>query len=192
MPVSNKLAGRAQALVVFALATTAVQASAQAADAQTSLQTALQTARDDVADTAAALRRVNVETKKACDEADVADEQLLQEGRSPSPLTQSLAMGARLKRELCVQWNSTQEQTRLQLDAARSVLRQVAAGPVQPALAASSQNTAPRVTRADPSPAQLRNIITDAQSAQEAVEVERKAVQGLYDRVDSATKRLWR
>ena len=83
MPVSNKLAGRAQALVVFALATTAVQASAQAADAQA----ALQLARDDVADTAAALRRVNVETKKACDEADAADEQLLQEGRSPSPLT---------------------------------------------------------------------------------------------------------
>ena len=79
----------------------------------------------------------------------------------------------------------------MQSDVARSVLRQVA-GPVQPALAVSCANTAPSVTRGDPSPAQLRNIITDAQSAQEAVEVERKAVQGLYDRVDSATKRLWR
>ena len=187
MSVSNRVAGRAQALVVFALATTAVQASAQAADAQA----ALQTARDDVADTAAALRRVNVETKKACEDADPADEQLLKEGRSPSPLTQSLAKAARLKRELCVQLSSSQEQAQLQSDVARSVLRQVA-GPVQPALAMSCANTAPSVTRGDPSPAQLRNIITDAQSAQEAVEVERKAVQGLYDRVDSATKRLWR
>ena len=104
MPVSNKLAGRAQALFVFALATTAVPASAQAADAQT----VLQTARDNVVDAGAALRRVNVETKKACEDADATDEQLLKEGRSPSPLTQSLAKAARLKRELCVQLSSSQ------------------------------------------------------------------------------------
>ena len=184
MPVSNKLAGRAQAVFAFALATTAVQASAQAADAQA----VLQTARDEVVAAGAALRRFNVETKKACDDADAADDQLLKEGRSPSPLTQSLAKAALLKRELCGQWKSSKEEAQSQSDAARSALRQVAAEPVRPASAATNPITAPSVTRADPSPAQLRNIITDAQSAQETVEIERKAVQGLYDRVDSATK----
>ena len=115
MPVSNRVAERAQALFVFALATAAVQTQAQAADPQRMLEAA----RDTVVANEAALRRVIAETKKACDDADAADDQLLKEGRSPSPLTQSLAKAALLKRELCGQWKSSKEQAQSQSDAAR-------------------------------------------------------------------------
>ena len=98
----------------------------------------LEAARDAVVAIETALRRVIVESKKACDDADAADDQPLKEGRSPSPLTRP--------------------------------------------------NTAPSVTGADPSPAQLCAIITDAQSAQAALDKERTAVKGVYDRVDSARK----
>lgn len=153
------------------------------------LQPGLEAARDDVVAAEIELRKSADGTKQACDEADSADDQLLKEGRLPSTFTQTLAKAAQVKRDLCDQWKALREKAQERADLARKQLRQVAAA-AKPSVEVPAPIVIMRGAANSPPPAQidLQTIVAQALEAQETVGKERKAVQGVYDTVDRATK----
>ena len=182
--MSPSAMARKQAGPVLVAAFTATSLHAQ----DTRQQRTLDDARQDVVASEIQLSKAASEVKKACDEADVADAQLLREGLSPSTLTQTLAKAAEAKRALCDQWKQTLDEAQALAAAARRRLRSAAAA--APSGVADPPATAPRPAGHSrvPSRIDLEAIVTQALDAQERVGKERAATQNVYDTVDRATK----
>lgn len=189
-PIKKTPLGRSLFVTLLAATMWLVQVEVQAQAQATPEPTSLNTAREAVAAADAALRRITAKVKEACDAADAADDELLKEGRTPSPLTQSLAQAATSKRQLCEQWQDTRVQQQSLFDAARSALRRVAAEPaaVAPVSVGARPDPSPSGGIVIPTAEELQSVVVNAQEAQEKVDKARAALVGIYDVVDSATK----
>ena len=162
-------------------------------------QAALDKVRRDVLAAGGDLRRAAQLAKKACDDAEAADEALLRDGLTLSTSTRALAVAAALTRLLCDQTSQQRGKAGEQLERARTELRMIAAAPAAPAAAPPLPPAAAVAQQPDTASAsasgkarathlQMEAIVIAAATAQDDIEAERTKVADLYNVADTATK----